>query len=212
MKKGWLIFFWFLVIMIVSIVLIFLEAKGRTSNIIQTVAIITLVFITWFYAKQTKKLVEEQKLERDLRFNERRLHSFYNPYILSLDELKENLSELDMSKLERKIVNYEAETTEVEFGKKINLAKSLFDHSYQSIFYKYSYMVSQETAKIIKKYFLELGVCSNKEMNKELKNEDQDKLFELLIELRTRLHEERTKIEDYISANYPFAEKGIKKK
>jgi len=57
------------------------------SNIIQSVTVVTLVFVTWFYAKQTQKqarfskgLLDEQKLKRGLEFNERRLQFFYNPF------------------------------------------------------------------------------------------------------------------------------------
>jgi hypothetical protein len=77
---------------IVSISILILLCP-QVNEMIQAEAIITLVFVTWFYAKQTQKqakfaknLLDEQKLKKDLEFNERRLHNFYNPFFESLME------------------------------------------------------------------------------------------------------------------------------
>ena len=174
----------------------------QVNEMIQAEAIITLVFVTWFYAKQTQKqakfaknLLDEQKLKKDLEFNERRLHSFYNPYIYHLDELKRKYWANEKYKGSRiRRINYDLEKPHTE------------------IFYNYSYMVSEKTIELISFFIVELGFCSTKEANKELKEDDESKLFELWNKFREKLHEERTKIEDYISANYPFPEKEIKNK
>jgi len=96
MRKGWLIFFWLLTIVIVLILLIFVEAKGKTGNIIQSIAIITLVFVTWFYAKQAQKLVEqekksldEEKKRRTVDFWKSRLTEFFIPLKINLKKLQE---------------------------------------------------------------------------------------------------------------------------
>ncbi len=102
MRKGWLIFFWLLTIVVVLILLIFVGAKGKTSNIIQAIAIITLIFVTWFYTKQTQGLVEQQrafleqqklsldeeKKKRNADFEEKKLKEFYNPFKYLLFELR----------------------------------------------------------------------------------------------------------------------------
>lgn len=65
------------------------------NNTIQTVAIITLVFITQFYAKQTQALVnqekislEEEKKKRYADFGEKRIDDFYNPLLVELGKLR----------------------------------------------------------------------------------------------------------------------------
>ncbi len=165
------------------------------TNIIQAIAVLILVGITSFYAIQTQKqaefsenLLNEQKLKRDLEFDERRLHQFYNPYIYHLDAAIRKFHE-----------------------QKIGQTKMFFDKAHRDIFYIYSYMISTETKKIIGDFIVELGFIANKEANNKLKEYEDNKLLDLLIKTRKRLHEERTKIEDYISANYPFPEREINK-
>jgi len=63
MKKVWkenkiLIISWLSIIIIVSILLLCLNSQELINNIIQAIAIITLVFVTWFYATQTQNLVK----------------------------------------------------------------------------------------------------------------------------------------------------------
>jgi len=115
MRKGWLIFFWLLSIVVVLILLIFVGAKGKTSSIIQSIAIITLVFVTWFYAKQTQGLVEqekaslkqqraflkqqklsldEEKNKRVAEFGEKRIENFLIPILEKLEILVKSLHEM----------------------------------------------------------------------------------------------------------------------
>ena len=62
MKKERLFIFWFMAIIIASVLLVFLKPQETINNIIQAIAIITLVFVTWVYAKRTKDLVEQEKI------------------------------------------------------------------------------------------------------------------------------------------------------
>jgi len=95
MKKERLFIFWLLAIIIASVLLIFLKPQETINNIIQAIAIITLIFVTWVYAKRTKDLVdqekislEEEKKKRDAEFWARAIEEFY---IVFLDKVKEYL-------------------------------------------------------------------------------------------------------------------------
>lgn len=78
---------------------------------------------------------------------------------------------------------------------------------HEEIFYRYSYMMSQDTVKIVQDLFKDLCIKAIEEHNNQLNEDDKPNLFGLLNETRKNLHEERTKIEDYISSNYHFPEK-----
>lgn len=65
------------------------------SNIIQAVAVGTLVLVTIFYARQTQKLVEqeEKSLKEEIKkknadFEEKKLKEFYNPFKYLLFDLR----------------------------------------------------------------------------------------------------------------------------
>ncbi len=95
MKKERIFIFWLLAIIIALVLLVFLKPQETISNIIQAIAIITLIFVTWVYAKRTKDLVdqekfslEEQKKKRIIDFWEKRITEFYKPFIDKLDKLK----------------------------------------------------------------------------------------------------------------------------
>jgi len=93
MKKGLkeninLIIFWFSLVAIVSLLLIFLKSHTKINNIIQAITLLTLVFITWIYARQTQKLVKEENKKRMVDFFERRISDFYKPLSDILDSIK----------------------------------------------------------------------------------------------------------------------------
>jgi len=95
MKKERIFIFWLLAIIIALVLLVFLKPQETISNIIQAIAIITLIFVTWVYAKRTKDLVdqekfslEEQKKKRIIDFWKKRITEFYKPFIDKLDKLK----------------------------------------------------------------------------------------------------------------------------
>jgi hypothetical protein len=91
-------------IWVVTILIIFFTRSLRSSDRIQAVSVITLVFITWFYAVQTQKLVKEQRLaleeERKKRYAEfgiERMEKFLRPLLQHVEGLKDSVSLIDMA-------------------------------------------------------------------------------------------------------------------
>ena len=166
------------------------------SNIIQAAAVVTLVFVTWFYAKQTQKqakfsksLLDEQKLKRGLEFNERRLQFFYNPFFEHLDEAFEIFEE-----------------------KKIEEIREILEKPRREIFWPHYFMLQKETRLMVSKFFLELIKDAMDEGNNQLEENAKSKLRKSFGKMRKKLDEERETIENYISDNYPFPEKEIEER
>lgn len=95
MKKGTLITICLLIIAAVSLFLWYIVPQEKLSNIVQADAIIALVFITLFYARQTQELVnqekislKEQRMKMNADFGERKLKEFYMPLKGKLLELE----------------------------------------------------------------------------------------------------------------------------
>lgn len=192
--NGKTIFFIALICVIVAaLVLILISEKHqeRVSNIFQAVAIITLVFVTWFYAIHTKTLAEQgreevkqQMLSRDLKFSEKRIHGFYIPFINSLDYVRKNFENMQISEM-----------------------KKILDKPHEEIFFRYSYMLSKKTYDAVSDLLIDFGTKAMDENNREIEDKKRNDLRMKLEDIRKRLHIERTKIEEYISENYPFPEK-----
>jgi hypothetical protein len=166
------------------------------GEMIQAEAIITLVFVTWFYAKQTQKqtkfsksLLDEQKLKRGLEFNERRLQFFYNPFLEHLDEVFEIFEE-----------------------KRIREIRDVLEKPRRKIFWPHYFMLQKETREMVSKFFLELMIKAVDEGKDQSEENAKSKLMKSWGEMRKKLDEEREKIEDYISDNYPFPEKKIEER
>ncbi len=109
----------------------------QIDEMVQTEVFISLVFITWFYAKQTQKqtkfsksLLDEQKLRRVLEFNERRLQSFYNPFFEHLDEVFNVFDE-----------------------KRIEEIRESLETVKREIFWPHYFMLQKETREIVGKIF-----------------------------------------------------------
>jgi hypothetical protein len=189
--KSLLILWTILMIGIVGSML-FLSSKSQLlSNIIQAAAVVTLVLVTWFYAKQTqeqakfpKSLLDEQKLKRGLEFNERRLQFFYNPFFEHLHEAVEIFEE-----------------------KRIEEIREILEKPRREIFWPHYFMLQKETRKMVSEFFFELIVDAVDEGNNQLEENAKSKLRKDFDEIRKKLNEEREKIEAYISDNYPFPEK-----
>ena len=126
----------------------------KISNLIQALAIVTLVAVTWFYAKQTQRLVEESIKDRDeeikkrnIDFLERTIGLFFEPMIQKLNDMR-NLSSI-------------SEISAEEFNKVI-----------RDVYYFFNgrrYMISEETAsRVLEMYddFIAL-VDLDKESKKE---------------------------------------------
>lgn len=161
------------------------------SNIIQAVAVGTLVLVTGFYAMQTQKqakfsksLLDEQKLKRGLEFNERRLQIFYNPFYEHLDEVFEIFEK-----------------------KSIREIRDILEKPRRKIFWPNSFMLQKETKKMVSNFFKELIPKAADEGKDPPEKNAKSKLRKSFVEMKKKLEEERDKIEDYISDNYPFPEK-----
>ena len=168
----------------------------KVDEMIQTEAIVALVFVTIFYAKQTKKqakltkdLLDEQKLKRGLEFNERRLQSFYNPFFEHLDEAFNVFEE-----------------------KRIEEIRDILERPRREIFWPHYFMLQKETRKMVSKFFLKLIKEAVDEHNDQLQENAKSKLRESFNKTRKKLDEERETIENYISDNYPFPEKEIEER
>jgi hypothetical protein len=136
MKKKWpsfrfLIWSWIGAILIILFLMLLVfnspSSQSTINNIIQAIAVITLSFVTLFYAIQTKLLVQEQhdltiENQKKIRidFLERRIIDFFHPYLLLLDELRDSTF---------------AKRGEVDW--RIRLNKELYD-----LYWKRSYMTS----------------------------------------------------------------------
>ena len=86
-ERVWLgtvgITLWFLACFI-----IYKQTDFLISDKIQAWAIVTLVFVTLYYARQTHNLVKEEKKRRQAEYGERYIQNFYNPLKLKLRDLE----------------------------------------------------------------------------------------------------------------------------
>jgi len=139
------------------------------SDKIQAAAIITLVAVTWFYAKQTKRLVDAQNLKKDLEFNERRMQDFYNPFIDVLDNARKAWGKHSINEIYDQFLR----------------------EAHHSVFHKYSYMVSRETKKAISQLLSEIFLGGIDEQNREFEEDKKNLVFRKLNKTRDNLHEER---------------------
>jgi hypothetical protein len=154
------------------------------NDTVQAGAIVTLALVTWSHVIKTRQLVDVQNLAKDLDFNERRLQNFYNPFI----------SHLDYS-----ILGFIEESIEELFDSNLKEAEKEY--------IKYFYMISPKTGTEIDRFFVHLHKVGSDEKRGELNDEIKDDFFKKMHDLRYKLHKERTLIEEYISAKYPFPEK-----
>jgi len=184
MKKERLFIHWLLAIIIASVLLVFLKPQETINNIIQAIAIITLVFVTWVYAKRTgdlveqeKKTLEENKKKKDADYWEKRINEFYQPFIVKLNNIKEEL------------YNEQRDT------KKMNELRN----DAQCFFWKKKYMISQETVKKIEKLQLTIFQAELDRRKKSFK-----KYYEAEKEVRTTINNEWNEIEDKIRKFYSY--------
>ncbi|MBE3143931.1 MAG: hypothetical protein IMZ61_08410 [Planctomycetes bacterium] len=77
------------------IFIVLLVGKMQLGDRIQAASVITLVFITWFYAIQTQALVKEERraLEEEMKkrqaeYGEKRIKDFLNPLIAMLENFR----------------------------------------------------------------------------------------------------------------------------
>ncbi len=95
--------------------IVFFVGTMQLSDRIQAASMITLVFITLFYAVQTQALVKEQnrntveeKRRRDAGFGEKRIHTFISPLGNMLRRYQDSLNFLALSDVELKSRDFPA--------------------------------------------------------------------------------------------------------
>jgi len=95
--------------------IIYKQTDLLISDKIQAWAIVTLVFVTLYYARQTQNLVaqekeslDEEKKVRNANFGEKRVKDFYYPTYKELNELKKQLEKtvIDYELFSKTIRNY----------------------------------------------------------------------------------------------------------
>jgi hypothetical protein len=84
---GILVGVWAAIIAVILIV-----GNMPLSDRIQAASVITLAFITWFYAVQTQRLVNEERKKRNAEFGVRRIKEFLFPFLNNLESLKDSVS------------------------------------------------------------------------------------------------------------------------
>jgi len=97
MKKifKWLKAYWKilvgLIVWLAIMVLVFTRHMSLSDRI-QAMCVITLVFITGFYAVQTQRLVEEERKKRYAEFGMERIKKFLGPLLKMFEGLNDSLS------------------------------------------------------------------------------------------------------------------------
>ena len=86
-KKVWQVAIAVLVWLLLCCI-IYAQTEIQISDRIQALAIITLVFVTIFYARQTQRLVKEQQKKWTADFWEDRIIKFYKPFMERLDTIR----------------------------------------------------------------------------------------------------------------------------
>lgn len=149
-KKAWkenkgLIIPWLLFNIIAVFLLLIIKQHVKVNNILHVVTLITLVFFTWKYARQTQNLVKQERAsfkdrvkKRNVDFEEKKLKEFYNPFKYLILDLKDKVKNetnplIPTYELSKKITTLGASnghliTEELE-TKAVDLLNSLFELS-----------------------------------------------------------------------------------
>ena len=121
MRVGKLIVLGSLLIIGVSFLLWFAKPQKTWSIIIQADAIITLILVTWVYAKRTKDLVDQEKIaledqikKRRADFGKKLLEEFYVPFKSKLAKMK-GIIKVDPNSI-KQVVIYRKELLELISG------------------------------------------------------------------------------------------------
>jgi hypothetical protein len=119
------------------------------SDRIQAMSVITLAFITWFYAVQTQRLVKEQRAtleeerkRRNAEFGMKRMQKFLRPLLERLEALKDVVSliakaskhplQLDFENL-RGIFRAQLNGTKEFFGEYLYMTNAIIRYGYLKI-------------------------------------------------------------------------------
>jgi hypothetical protein len=98
MKKlaGWMKAHWGIAVIVWAAIIaaIFIFGNMALGDRIQAASVITLVFITWFYAFQTQRLVDEDMKRRNAEFGMQRIEKFLRIFLQHLESLRDNVSQV----------------------------------------------------------------------------------------------------------------------
>lgn len=155
LKQNWLLLLlWVFVSLLIIVSFSYYGTDPRLSSGAMASSTVTLVFITLFYAKQTRRLVEESTKDREemikkrnIDFLERVIELFLQPMLIKLNDMRKLTSKTEITSEE--------------------MNKVLAD--IYAFFFGRRYMISEENASKVSEmigHFLEL-VDWNKETKKK---------------------------------------------
>jgi hypothetical protein len=177
-----------IVLLAVSILLPSDYWSSKISSFIQALAIITLVAVTWFYAKQTRELAKEQKKalreitnKRNIDFLERRIREFYGPFSDSFDVI----------------------TNMIEHRADIGISAENHFRLFYALMRDKEYMVSEEMRKKICDM---IPVMEKARAYAYASKEIKDNFLDLAKELERALNKEKEKIVNQIKEFYSILE------
>ena len=171
-----------------SILLPAVHWSTKISAFFQALAIITLVAVTWFYAKQTRELAQEQKKalreitnKRNIDFLERRTKEFYSPFSDYFDG----------------IVNM------IEHKADISVSAENYFRLFYALVRDKEYMVSEEFRKKIHEI---VPALERARAYAYASTEIKESFLDLAKELERALNKEREKIGNQIKEFYRIME------
>jgi uncharacterized membrane protein len=190
----------------------------KTSDKIQAGSIVALVFVTLYYAFQTRKLVDQAREQTKAMAGQ-------SPaiYQLAHETKVQGIRTAELADIQKllKVLEYNERRLHQFFNpliysldeaiNKFGTSK-LEDTSDQlkkpkvEILYKYAYMLTPSTYKKVLKFFTDLFIGGIDEHNRDLKEGQGETIFKELTDTRRLLHEQRTIIESFLRENYPFPE------
>lgn len=183
LKENWgLLLAWLLVIILAIFLLISFKPPSMINNIIQAIAIISLVFVTIFYARQTqrlanqeKKSIEEQRKKNRADFWESRLKEYYLPFkriLLDLtisvekrpfpaDFIKKKISDLcDIYSYKQYMVSKDLAKSIISFMEDLNKFGNLIRTEKKED--EWSNKISSKSQKIVKQIDIEIRLIEEK--------------------------------------------------
>lgn len=208
-KSKWLLITWIFLVLLVFFTFVFFlpcsDQRELANNIIQAIAIITLVLVTLSYAistmelaeqtrnqsDRTAALIEDQKLSRDLDFREKILEKFCMPLQYRLNNLK---SQLEKVRSKEDLPYFTAKVTENS-------------NAITNVFEVYGYLSPEDLSALIGQTSERLGAIINLDPDDEgnlEKLRDQAKLvIEKFLNILLKQSKENTL---FLNDHYKFKE------
>jgi hypothetical protein len=190
----------------------------KTSDKIQAGSIVALVFVTFYYAFQTRKLVDQAKdqtraMQRQSPAiyelaNQTKVQGIRTAELATVQKLIKVLefNERRLHKFFNPLIYFLDEATNKFSTSKLEEISDRLEKPKVEILYRHAYMLAPSTYKKVLAFFSDLFIAGVDEHNKQLKEGGKGEIFKELIGTRRLLHEQRVIIEDYLRENYPFPE------